>query len=42
MEGAENPVPDIQAVAPPNELLGQLMGCPWNLNPTPNRPSGSR
>jgi hypothetical protein len=32
----------IQAAAPPNELSDQLMGRPWNCNPTPKRPSGSR
>jgi len=35
-------IPTIQAGAPPNGLFDQLMGRPWNCNPTPKRPSGSR
>ena len=35
-------MPAIQSEAPLHKLLGQLKDFPWNCNPTPKRPSGSR
>jgi hypothetical protein len=31
-----------QSVVPGGEPFDQLKACPWNCNPIPNRPSGSR
>ena len=36
------PVLAVQSVAPAIEPFDQLTTSPWNCNPTPNRPSGSR
>ena len=42
MEGAKIRPPAVQPPAPANESFGQLTPTPWNCNPTPYRPSGSR